>query len=92
MTLDQVPIGKSCKVLKIGGEGKIRRRIFDMGITPGTEIFLRKKATFGDPLETTLRGYELTIRKNEAVFVEVEPLDFDASEIEAAKGNEEEKA
>jgi len=91
MTLDQVPIGKSCKVVKIGGEGKIRRRIFDMGITPGTEIFLRKKATFGDPLETTLRGYELTIRKNEAIFVEVEPLDFDPSEA-TPKEEKEEKA
>ena len=72
MTLNELPIGSSCLVKKINGEGKIRRRIFDMGITPGAEIYLRKKAPLGDPLEVTLRGYELTLRKSEASFVEVE--------------------
>ncbi|HBS03044.1 MAG TPA: ferrous iron transport protein A [Firmicutes bacterium] len=62
-------------VKKISGEGKIRRRIFDMGITPGAEIYLRKKAPLGDPLEVTLRGYELSLRKSEASFVEVEELE-----------------
>ena len=59
-------------MVKIGGEGRIRRRIFDMGITPGAEIFLRKKAPLGDPLEITLRGYELTLRSSEAALVEIQ--------------------
>ena len=54
------------------GEGKIKRRLFDMGITPGAEVFLRKKAPLGDPIEITLRGYELTLRKTEAECVKVE--------------------
>lgn len=72
MTLNELPVGSSCHVTSITGEGRIRRRIFDMGITPGAEIYLRKKAPMGDPLEVTLRGYELTLRKSEASFVEVE--------------------
>ena len=72
MTLDNLKVGDSCLVKKISGEGRIRRRIFDMGITPGTEIYLRKKAPLGDPLEITVRGYELTLRKQEAELVEVE--------------------
>ena len=72
MTLDNLKVGGSCLVKKISGEGRIRRRIFDMGITPGTEIYLRKKAPLGDPLEITVRGYELTLRKQEAELVEVE--------------------
>ncbi len=72
MTLNELPVGNSCTVKKILGEGKIRRRIFDMGITPGAEIYLRKKAPLGDPLEITLRGYELSLRSSEASFVEVE--------------------
>ena len=75
MTLNELPIGSSCKVSAVKGEGKLRRRIFDMGITPGAEIFLRKKAPLGDPLEVTLRGYELTLRKSEAALVEVAPLE-----------------
>ena len=54
------------------GEGKMRRRLFDMGVTPGAEIFLRKKAPLGDPLEVTIRGYELTLRKTEAACVAME--------------------
>ena len=65
MTLNELPVGSSCLVKKISGEGKIRRRIFDMGITPGAEIYL----------EVTLRGYELSLRKSEASFVEVEELE-----------------
>ena len=71
MTLNELPIGASCKVVAVSGEGRLRRRIFDMGITPGAEIFLRKKAPLGDPLEITLRGYELTLRQSEASLIEV---------------------
>lgn len=56
-------------VIKIEGEGRLRRRLFDMGITPGAEIFLRKKAPLGDPIEIRIRGYELTLRKSEAELV-----------------------
>ena len=65
-------IGEFGDVKYIGGEGKIRRRMLDMGISPGTEVFLRKIAPLGDPIEITLRGYELTLRKAEACFVLVE--------------------
>ena len=64
-------IGERCVVVKVNGEGAIRRRLFDMGVTPGTEILLRKKAPLGDPLEIKIRGYELTLRKAEAACVEV---------------------
>ena len=70
--LDTFSIGEKGTVVSVSGERKIRRRMFDMGITPGTEIFLRKKAPLGDPLEVTLRGYELTLRKSEAVLVTME--------------------
>lgn len=72
MTLEEVDIGRTCKVKKVNGEGKIRRRLFDMGVTEGTEIFVRKRAPLGDPIEITLRSYELTLRKDEASLVEVE--------------------
>ena len=62
-TLDQLAIGEQGVVLRVVGEGKIKRRLFDMGITPGAEILLRKKAPLGDPREVTIRGYELTLRK-----------------------------
>ena len=65
-TLDQFVIGERGVVQQVGGEGKIRRRLLDMGITPGAEIMLRKKAPLGDPLEITVRGYELTLRISEA--------------------------
>lgn len=68
-TLDQFAIGEHGVVRKVAGEGKIKRRLFDMGITPGAEILLRKKAPLGDPLEVTIRGYELTLRKSEACCV-----------------------
>ncbi|MCM1194720.1 MAG: ferrous iron transport protein A [Corallococcus sp.] len=68
-TLDQFAIGEHGVVKNVAGEGKIKRRLFDMGITPGAEIFLRKKAPLGDPLEVTIRGYELTLRKTEACCV-----------------------
>lgn len=68
-TLDQFAIGEHGIVKNVAGEGKIKRRLFDMGITPGAEILLRKKAPLGDPLEVTIRGYELTLRKTEAYCV-----------------------
>ncbi len=70
--LSELKIGERVKVVAVRGEGAIRRRLFDMGITPGAEIFLRKKAPLGDPIEIALRGYELTLRKTEAAHVEVE--------------------
>lgn len=73
-TLDELTIGEKGTVVKINGEGNIRRRIFDMGLTPGADIYLRKKAPLGDPIEITLRGYELTLRKSEANLVEVDVL------------------
>ena len=70
--LDEFAIGENGVVKAVGGEGKIKRRLFDMGITPGAEILLRKKAPLGDPIEITIRGYELTLRKTEAQFVNME--------------------
>ena len=71
-TLDLFAIGESGVVKTVAGEGKIKRRLFDMGITPGAEVYMRKQAPLGDPIEITLRGYELTLRKTEAVCVTME--------------------
>ena len=71
-TLDRFSIGESGVVASVVAEGKIKRRLFDMGITPGAEIFMRKRAPLGDPIEVTLRGYELTLRKSEATCVTME--------------------
>ena len=71
-TLKDVPIGKTVKVVKVKGEGAIRRRIMDMGITKGVEIYVRKVAPLGDPVELNLRGYELTLRKADAEMIDVE--------------------
>lgn len=68
-TLDVFEIGESGRVKAVAGEGKIKRRLFDMGITPGAEILMRKRAPLGDPIEVTVRGYELTLRKTEAACV-----------------------
>ncbi|MDE5765751.1 MAG: ferrous iron transport protein A [Clostridia bacterium] len=65
-------VGESGKIVKVNGEGRIRRRLFDMGITPQADVVMRKKAPLGDPIEVTVRGYELTLRKGEAACVEVE--------------------
>ena len=62
-------IGETGQITTVEGEGKIRRRLFDMGVTPGAELTLRKRAPLGDPLEITIRGYELTLRKSEANLV-----------------------
>ena len=71
-TLKQVKIGQTVKVVKLHGEGAVKRRIMDMGITKGVEIYVRKVAPLGDPVEITVRGYELSLRKNDAEMVEVE--------------------
>ena len=71
-TLRDVKIGETVKVSKIGGEGPLRRHLMDMGITKGCEIYVRKVAPLGDPVEITVRGYELSFRKTEAEIVEVE--------------------
>lgn len=71
-TLDQFVVGESGIVKSVSGEGKIKRRLFDMGITPGADVKMRKKAPLGDPIEVTLRGYELTLRKAEALCVVTE--------------------
>ncbi len=69
--LSQFAVGEKGTVAQVLGEGAVRRRLFDMGITPDTEIYLRKKAPLGDPVEISLRGYELTLRKSEAAHVEM---------------------
>ncbi|MBR6961093.1 MAG: ferrous iron transport protein A [Clostridiales bacterium] len=71
-TLRNVKVGQTCKVIRLHGEGAIKRRIMDMGITKGVEIYVRKVAPLGDPVEVTVRGYELSLRKADAEMVEVE--------------------
>ena len=70
--LREVPVGGKAKVVRIHGEGAVKRRIMDMGITKGVEIFVRKVAPLGDPIEITVRGYELSVRKADAENIEVE--------------------
>lgn len=72
MTLREVAIGQSVKVVKLEGEGAVKRRIMDMGITKGTQIAVRKVAPLGDPIEITVRGYELSVRKADAENIIVE--------------------
>ena len=71
-TLKDLGIGETAKVVKINGEGKVKRRIMDMGITKGVEIYVRKVAPLGDPIEVTVRGYELSLRKADAEMLEME--------------------
>ena len=71
-TLRQAKIGDTLKVVKLHGEGAVKRRIMDMGITRGVEVVVRKVAPLGDPVESTVRGYELSIRKADADMIEVE--------------------
>ncbi|MBR3267708.1 MAG: ferrous iron transport protein A [Oscillospiraceae bacterium] len=71
-TLRDIPVGGKAKVVKLHGEGAIKRRIMDMGITRGTEIYVRKVAPLGDPMELTVRGYELSLRKADAELIEVQ--------------------
>lgn len=71
-TLKDVKCGQSVSVVKLHGEGAVKRRIMDMGITKGTEVYIRKVAPLGDPVEVTVRGYELSLRKADAQMVEVQ--------------------
>ena len=71
-TLKDVKVGEKTRVIKVHGQGALKRRIMDMGVTKGVEIYVRKVAPLGDPIEITVRGYELSIRKNDAELIEVE--------------------
>lgn len=71
MTLKDVAVGQTAKVKRLNGEGAVKRRIMDMGITKGTDVFVRKVAPLGDPIELTVRGYELSIRKEDAAMIEI---------------------
>ena len=71
-TLKEVPCGQTVKVTKLNGEGPVKRRIMDMGITKGVEIYVRKVAPLGDPVEVTVRGYELSLRKSDSEMICVE--------------------
>ena len=73
--LDEFQIGEKGIIKSVSGEGRMRRRLFDMGVTNGAEVYLKKKAPFGDPLEIHIRGYELTLRKSEASLVTMEVQD-----------------
>ena len=72
MTLKEVSVGQTVKVAKLDGEGPVKRRIMDMGITKGVEVYVRKVAPLGDPVEVTVRDYELSLRKADAAMIEVE--------------------
>lgn len=76
-TLRMIPSGQNVRVVKLHGEGALRRRIMDMGITRGAEIFVRKIAPLGDPIEVTVRGYELSLRKADIDIIEVEAVGAD---------------
>ena len=78
--LDSLKKGETGLIKKVEGEGRIRRRLFDMGVTPGAEVYLRKVAPFGDPIEVTIRGYELSLRKEEAQLIVVEVADRKAEQ------------
>lgn len=69
--LSDLKIGDEATIATVLGEGRIRRRLFDMGVTPGAKVYLKKKAPLGDPIEVTIRGYELSLRKDEAMLIEV---------------------
>lgn len=71
-TLRQAKIGDTVRIVKLHGEGAVKRRIMDMGLTKGTEVYIRKVAPLGDPLEITVRGYELSLRKADAEMIETE--------------------
>ena len=70
-TLNDIPVGAATRVVRLHGEGAVKRRIMDMGLTKGAEVAVREVAPLGDPLELTVRGYELSIRKSEAALIEV---------------------
>lgn len=70
--LDEFELGEAGQIKRVEGEGRLRRRLFDMGVTPGALVTMRKKAPLGDPIEVSIRGYELTLRKDEAKLVIME--------------------
>ncbi len=72
MTLKDAKIGQTVTVKKLGGEGAVKRRIMDMGLTKGAEVYIRKVAPLGDPIEVTVRGYELSLRKADAEMIEIQ--------------------
>ncbi len=74
MTLNQMKIGQSARIVAVGGEGALRNRLIDMGLIPRTVLTLRKVAPMGDPLEIHIRGYELTLRREDAANIAVEPI------------------
>lgn len=74
MTLNELEIGKQATIIKLQGEGALKRRIMDMGLTKGTTLLIRKIAPLGDPIELNVRGYELSIRKSDAQNIEVETM------------------
>lgn len=78
MTLNELKPGKSAVVLAVNGEGALRRRLLDMGLTPKTKLFMRKVAPLGDPMEIKLRGYELTLRLEDATKIEIEEIEENA--------------
>lgn len=73
-TLNNLAVGESATIKKIGGVGQTRRRIMDMGLTKGTQVYVRKVAPLGDPMELTVRGYELSVRKGDAELIEIESI------------------
>ena len=74
MTLNEMHAGEHCQIISVGSKGALRRRLMDMGLTPGTKVFIRKVAPFGDPIELNLRGYEFTLRKEDASNISIERL------------------
>lgn len=76
MTLDELPIGKKAVIVDVGGEGALRCRLLDMGLIPRTDVEVRKVAPMGDPIEIRIRGYELTIRKEDARQIEIKKVDL----------------
>lgn len=75
MTLDKLPIGKSATIISVAGEERLRNHLLDMGLIPHTEIIVRKTAPLGDPIELSLRGYTITIRKDDAMMIDVRPIE-----------------
>ena len=72
LKLSEMNVGETGRIIKVNGTGIIRKRLLDMGVTPSSIVYLRKKAPLGDPIEITIRGYELTLKKEESAFIHVE--------------------
>jgi len=87
LTLDQLPVGQSGQIALVGGRGALRRRLLDMGLTPRTQVRVRKVAPMGDPIELTLRGYELTLRLEDAKNIVI----GDPGEVQAQRGSQDDR-